>query len=82
MATKTKKELSFEDAMARLEDTVHALESGELPLDKSLAVFEEGIGLIRLCNEKLAEAEQKVKLLTQSEDGATEENFPLSAKEG
>lgn len=56
---------SFEQALARLESIVSQLESGELPLDKSLAIFEEGVGLARVCQKHLAEAERKVELLVK-----------------
>ena len=66
--------LSFEEALARLEETVRLLESGNVPLDDSLALFEEGIALVRLCNGKLDNAEQKVVKLKLNGDGtATEE---------
>lgn len=61
--------LSFEDALARLEETVRALESSAVPLDESLTLFEEGIALVKLCNSKLDSAEQKVKILTADGDG-------------
>ena len=61
--------LSFEDALARLEETVRALESSAVPLDESLTLFEEGIALVKLCNSKLDSAEQKVKILTTDGDG-------------
>lgn len=66
--------LSFEEALSRLEETVRLLESGSVPLDDSLALFEEGIALVRLCNGKLDNAEQKVVKLKLNGDGsATEE---------
>ncbi len=68
--------LSFEAALARLEETVRLLESGNVPLDDSLALFEEGIALVRLCNGKLDNAEQKVvKLKLMSDGSATEESM-------
>ncbi len=66
--------LSFEAAMTRLEETVRLLESGNVPLDESLALFEEGIALVKLCNGKLDAAEQKVvKLKTLGDGNAVEE---------
>ncbi len=61
--------MTFEAAMARLEEIVRALESGNAPLDSSLALFEEGVALVKLCNGKLDHAEQRVKILTLDEDG-------------
>ncbi len=71
-----KKERTFEEAMARLEEIVRSLEGGTAGLDDSLGLFEEGIALVKLCNAKLEGAEQKVKLLSKGEDGAlTETDF-------
>jgi len=68
--------LSFEEALARLEETVRLLESGNVPLDDSLSLFEEGIALVKLCNSKLDSAEQKVvKLRIGSDGNATEEEM-------
>lgn len=61
------KEMSFEEALARLETIVRMLESGGAALDESLTVFEEGISLVKMCNEKLEAAEQKIKILTKGE---------------
>ena len=73
-------EMTFEKAMKRLEQITHSLEEGELPLEKGLEAFEEGMGLIRFCAGKLEEAEKKVTLLMQNQAGLT--NVPFSAKEG
>lgn len=74
--------LSFEAALARLEEIVRALESGNAPLDLSLAMFEEGVSLVRLCGDKLDRAEQRIKILVSSGDGEmTEQDFaPTSAR--
>lgn len=67
---------SFEESMARLEEVVRVLEAGELSLDESLKLYEEGIGLVRLLNEKLDSAEQKIRLLSMNPDGSmTEKEF-------
>ena len=69
-------QLSFEGALARLEETVRMLESGNVPLDDSLSLFEEGIALVKLCNSKLDSAEQKVvKLRIISDGNAVEEEM-------
>ncbi|RKI70653.1 exodeoxyribonuclease VII small subunit [bacterium 1xD42-67] len=65
-----KKKLDFEGAMARLEEIVSLLERGDVPLEKAMALFEEGAKLLRECTKQLDEAEQKVVLLTA---GASEE---------
>ena len=58
-----KKEMTFEEALARLTEIVHRMEEGNAMLDESLALFEEGVGLVRFCTEALNKAEQKVTLL-------------------
>jgi len=59
----------FEDALARLEEIVHTLEAGNLPLEESLKAFEEGIALARHCAKYLEEAERRIELLTKDESG-------------
>ena len=63
------KHMSFEEALAKLEETVRRLEGGNLPLNEAVALFEEGTRLARLCNEQLEAAELKVKQLVQSPGG-------------
>ena len=71
-----KKDIKFETALQRLEKIVEQLESGEVELDKSLKIFEEGNELVKLCLEKLNSAEKKVKQLSKESDGAfTLEDF-------
>ena len=70
-----KKEMTFEEMLRRLEEIVRALDSAQTPLDTSLSLFEEGAGLVRLCTEKLDEAQQKVTILTVSSDGIKEAPF-------
>ena len=59
---------SFEAAIRRLEEIVETLESGELSLEESISIFEEGVGLTRACSKKLEEAEQKVSTLLAEEE--------------
>ncbi|MGQ9671266.1 MAG: exodeoxyribonuclease VII small subunit [Desulfosoma sp.] len=66
---KRKKTESFEEAMKRLEEIVDKLEKGDLPLEEAMEAFTEGVGLVRQCHEKLEEAEKKVQMLVQGEDG-------------
>ncbi|MBC7346799.1 MAG: exodeoxyribonuclease VII small subunit [Clostridia bacterium] len=61
--------LTFEEAMKRLEAIVRHLEGGELPLEEALTKFEEGVGLVRYCRERLAAAERRLELLVEREDG-------------
>ena len=63
-------EKKFEAALARLEDIVKELETGDLPLEQSLKLFEEGIKLSRICNKRLEEAERRVEILLKDKTGA------------
>lgn len=63
-----KKEISFEQAMAELESVVERLEAGQAPLEESLSLYERGVQLVRLCNQRLDSAEQRVS--TVQLDGA------------
>ena len=64
--------LSFEEAIKRLETIVHRLVAGNIPLEESLKLFEEGMRLIRHCQQKLDEVEKKVELLIKNEQGEYE----------
>jgi exodeoxyribonuclease VII small subunit len=59
----------FEDALKKLEKIVSKLEDGDIPLEESLRLFEEGIRLSRFCNQKLDEAEKKVEILLKNREG-------------
>ena len=72
MAAK-KQTLSFEDSLGRLEEIVRHLEKGDMPLNDSLALYEEGTGLIASCSKMLDEAEQKVVKLRKGADRQPEE---------
>lgn len=63
---------TFEDALSQLESIVARLENGDLPLDESLKLFEEGIRLSRFCNQKLNEAQKKVQVLLKGNGGELE----------
>lgn len=65
--------MTFEQSLKRLDEIVKALEHGDVPLADSMALFEEGAGLIRKCSTMLDEAEQKVVKLKKGADGAPEE---------
>lgn len=67
------KHQSFEEMLKRLEEIVRALDNVETPLDTSLALFEEGAKLVRLCTDKLDAAQQKVTQLTTGADGTLTE---------
>jgi len=69
MAKKDQLSKKFESALEELEGVVEQLESGELSLEDSLAAFEKGVGLVKYCNQKLAEVEKKVELLVKDKEG-------------
>ena len=72
----------FEEAMGRLEEIVQNLESGDLALENSLEVFEEGMKLIKFCSKKLEEAEQKVTMLVKESDGKySQQSFDMESKD-
>jgi len=73
--------LTFEQAVARLEDIVKKLELGETPIDESLKLFEEAIRLSRYCNDILIKAEQKVMMLVESKDGTMVEKDFVAGEE-
>lgn len=60
---------TFEGALKRLEQIVEALESGDLPLEKAINKFEEGVQLSRLCTKQLDETEKRVEILLRNEAG-------------
>jgi exodeoxyribonuclease VII small subunit len=59
----------FEDTFKKLEIIVNKLEAGDLPLEDSMKLFEEGMRLSKICSEKLTEVQKKVDLLLKGEDG-------------
>ena len=70
-----KKEVSFENAMERLEEIVESLENGEYPLEESLKLFEEGVKLVKLCNTKLEGIEGSIKKLVNVNGELVEKDF-------
>ena len=68
-AAPTADNVSFEEALKKLESIVEAMESDELPLDQLIQRFEEGATLAKLCQDRLSEAEVKVRKLEESLEG-------------
>ncbi len=60
---------SFEEGMKRLEEIVEKLEGGDLPLDQSVKLFEEGMGLSRSCAQQLKTVQQDVKKIVENDQG-------------
>ena len=63
------KEIRFEEAIKRLEEIVNRLEAGDIPLDDSIKLFEEGVKLYQICLKRLDEAEKKVEILLKYKNG-------------
>lgn len=74
MAKKT-----FEDALKQLEVIVEELESDDLPLEKAIKRFEQGVRLSKFCSEKLDETEKKITILLKNQDGSVVEK-PFSSE--
>ena len=72
--------MSFEQSLARLDEIIAMLEKDNVPLDDLMKLYEEGVGLLRNCNEQLDSAEQKVKILKISPDGHKAHLEPFDAE--
>ncbi len=70
-----KVDITYEQAVLELESVVDMLESGDLPLEESIKVFEKGVGLVWLCNKKLDDIEKRITLLVEGKDGIIEKDF-------
>ena len=78
---KSKNDLSFEAAMERLESVVEKLEMGEVPLEEAIALFQEGMELSRVCNQKLTDVEQKIEMLMEKEGQLVPTSFELEGNQ-
>ena len=68
-------EVTFEQAMAELEEIVKKLEKGELTLDESISFFRRGVELTKYCSKELDEAERSITMLIEGENGVTEKEL-------
>lgn len=80
--SKSVSEISFEEALQNLEKVVRALEVGEAPLDQAIDLFQQGISLVKLCSNKLDEAEKKIQVLVQGDDGEPKLKTAVTLEEG
>ncbi len=71
MTNNETKNKSFESSLEALEQIVRQLEDGDLPLEKSLELFEQGIRLSRECQERLGQAERRIEILLRDNQGRT-----------
>jgi len=73
----------FEEALNKLEKVVSRLEKGDIPLEESLKLFEEGVRLSRFCNQRLDEAERRVEILLKDKEGVLKpQSFNPSTSSG
>jgi exodeoxyribonuclease VII small subunit len=72
-------DMNFEQALRALEEIVHKLESGEAPLDESIAMYEEGNKLRALCQQRLDAAKARIEAITLGADGAPSGTTPFDA---
>lgn len=72
-------DMNFEQALRALEDIVHKLESGEAPLDESIALYERGNALRTLCQQRLDAAKARIEAITLGADGAPTGTAPFDA---
>lgn len=68
-AKKTEPELNFEAAMDRLEAIVDQMESGKMQLEELIVRYEEGMKLVKICQDRLASAEQRIEIITRTHAG-------------
>jgi exodeoxyribonuclease VII small subunit len=82
-AKKTEPELAFEGAMDRLEEIVEQMESGKMKLEELIVRYEEGMKLVKICQERLASAEQRIEIITRNNAGkpVVKEFEPAAEKE-
>lgn len=76
----TEKELSFEEAMEKLEAIVQQLESGDVPLEKAIELFQQGMEMAQTCSGKLEQIERKIEMLI--DENGTFVRKPFSPAEG
>ena len=65
----TKKKISLEESTQRLEEIVYKMENEKLPLEESLKLYEEAVGIVARCSEELEDAKRRIMILTQGKDG-------------
>lgn len=79
---KTNEKRSFEQALARLEEIVTAIEEGEVPLEQSIDKYAEGVELVKQCRQILDRAERKIQLLGKGDTGPLEVTGELEEASG
>ncbi|MBP1989036.1 exodeoxyribonuclease VII small subunit [Paenibacillus eucommiae] len=79
--TKSEPEVNFEQAIEQLETIVAQLENGDVPLEKAIELYQEGVRLSHLCGQKLEQVEKKIELLVEGEAGITRKPFQPSLED-
>jgi exodeoxyribonuclease VII small subunit len=82
MDAKEKEKLTFEQALAKLEEIVSAIEEGKVPLEQSIDKYAEGVELVKQCRQILDRAEKKIQLLGRGEGGQLEVTGELDEQAG
>ncbi|MFD0872097.1 exodeoxyribonuclease VII small subunit [Chlamydia abortus] len=80
--TTDKTELSFEQAMDKLEEIVTQLENGDVPLEKAIGLFQEGMEMSRMCSQKLDQIERKIEMLVEENGTIGKKPFLAEMDEG
>lgn len=73
---------SFEQAIEKLEHIVTRLESGDVPLEEAIDLFQEGMRLSHYCSQKLDQVERKIEMLMEDESGISRKPFPVADEKG
>lgn len=76
----TEQELSFEQAMEKLESIVGQLESGDVPLEKAIELFQQGMQLAQICGGKLEQFERKIEMLAEENGTLVKKPFAPDSK--
>ncbi len=77
MQKQEKQKYTFEQALQRLEEIVNKLELGNVPLEETISLFQEGMELINFCNQKLEEVKHKVEIVVRTKEGFTLQPFDV-----
>lgn len=73
--------LQFEQAIQQLEQIVSQLESGDVPLEKAIELYQEGMKLSQICAEKLKQVENQIEMLVEGDTGLSRKNFPTNQED-
>lgn len=80
--TNEQETLNFEEAIEKLEAIVAMLEGGDVPLEKAIELYQEGMRLSQLCGQKLEQVERKIEMLVEGDNGLTKKPFQAAEDKG